>query len=128
MLPTLHTGEYGMIYKRAARYERGDIISFYSPDTPNAEYIKRIVGLPGDRIEIESGSLYINGEKKKEQYLRQEKNLARLNYSLEDSSGVKTVPQGKIFVLGDNRLHSRDSRDFGFVDVSNIIGKWVVHF
>ncbi|WP_439443828.1 signal peptidase I [Listeria aquatica] len=128
MKPTLKSNEYGLIYKRDATYKRGDIISFSSPDVPNTEYIKRIIGLPGDKIEIIDGNLYLNGREQKEKYIRRSEALSKLNYSLEDSSGVKTVPQGKVFVLGDNRLHSRDSREFGFIDLSKITGKWIFHF
>lgn len=128
MKPTLKSNEYGLIYKRDATYKRGDIISFSSPDVPNTEYIKRIIGLPGDKIEIIDGNLYLNGREQKEKYIRRSEALSKLNYSLEDSSGVKIVPQGKVFVLGDNRLHSRDSREFGFIDLSKITGKWIFHF
>lgn len=97
--------------------ERGDIIIFKFPDNEEENYIKRIIGLPGDTVEIRSGILYINDEVYKEYYLREPMRVA--------SYGPYEVPEDCYFVLGDNRNDSVDSRFWNnkYVHKSKIIGK-----
>lgn len=92
------------------------IVSSLLPPKDEIDYIKRIIGLPGDDIDIISGSVYVNGIKHKETYAKG---------STEEKSFELpcTVPENKVFVMGDNRVNSNDSRQFGFVDIDKIKGK-----
>ena len=93
---------------------RGDIVVLRYPLDPRLDYIKRVIGLPGDRIEIRSGRVWVNGEELLEDYV-----------DVPDlASRVSTrVCEGSVFVLGDNRCHSSDSREFGQVPFENLRGK-----
>ncbi|WP_239254801.1 type I signal peptidase SipX [Listeria ilorinensis] len=130
MEPTLHDGEHLFINKVSSP-DRFDIIVFPAPDEENAEYIKRVIGLPGDTIEYKDDQLYINDEKYDEPYLDSEKENLSGGQLTEDFTlselpacgGVSKVPDGKLFVLGDNRRISKDSRYIGFIDEKNVLGK-----
>lgn len=101
--------------------ERGDIIVFEYPNNPSIDYIKRVVGVPGDVIEVHNKQLYRNGEKVTEDYIRHSQpDVVAL---VRDEFGPVTVPEGKYFTMGDNRDDSQDSRFWGFVDKSAIHGK-----
>lgn len=95
--------------------KRHDVIVF-KLDNHKDDYVKRIIGLPGDRILFKDHKIYINEKKIKEQYIKNRQNIYYIN-------SVYEVPENKVFVLGDNRNNSSDSRDFGFVPIDNIIGK-----
>ena len=136
MLPTLDNGEYVLISRLAymlGDYQRGDIIVFRPPMYPAApywqrllglpgfddkyeDYIKRIIGLPGDTVRIADGTVYINGVPLLEPYIA----------APPDYSNEWTVPEGQLFVLGDNRNNSADSHAWGFVPEENILGKALV--
>lgn len=121
MQPTLHTGDK-MIIVRSNTYEHGDIVVFNSHK--DGTYVKRVIGVPGDRIEVKNGSVYRNGVELYEEYL-----IAQ--YTKDgDTSGEVEVPDGKYFVLGDNREVSEDSRykAVGLIDKSDIIGKYIIGF
>lgn len=134
MDPTLHDGEHLFINK-VTKPKRFDIIVFPAPDDTKEEYIKRVIGLPGDKIEYKADQLYINGKKYPEKYLNSEKEeLAggflttisnKENFTMEDIPGSNgmTVPKGQLFVLGDNRAISKDSRYIGFIKQKNVLGK-----
>jgi signal peptidase I len=94
--------------------ERGDIVVLQYPLDPSLDYIKRIVGLPGDELLIADGEVWVNGERLDEDYLEQADPYTRLRV---------VVPEGHYFVLGDNRLHSSDSREFGEVPAALVRGK-----
>jgi signal peptidase I len=118
MQPTLYPGDYVIVNKLAYRLytspHRGDVIVFkYPPNPESIPYIKRIIGLPGDQVHIADGKIYINGELMLEPYLKVTTNRG----------GDWTVPAGQIFVMGDNRNNSSDSRAWGFVPLENIIGR-----
>ena len=116
MLPTLHDGEFVLVNKLAYRMgtpTRGDIIVFRSTTTNDLDLIKRIMGLPGDKISIHNGQVIINGQTLTEAYIN-----AVPNYS-----GEWQVPEGYLFVLGDNRNDSSDSHAWGFLPEQNVIGK-----
>ncbi len=106
--------------------ERGDIIVFDAPvNGASKPYIKRVIGLPGETVEARGGHVYINGQVIDEPYLEGETTYCRVN---QDCPPV-TVPEGHVFVMGDNRDNSSDSRAFGVVDVDSIIGKaWVTYW
>jgi len=119
MEPTLVSGEYVIVNRLSYRLgnpRQGDIIVFHYPVNPEEEFIKRVIGLPGDQIEVKNGSVYVNGQILEENYLR-----ARTNYL-----GTWTVPEGNLFVLGDNRNNSSDSHDWGTVPMEYVVGKAVL--
>lgn len=127
MSPTLNGGDGDipddgdkLILNRIADIDRGDIIVFTydwgsAESNPHA-LVKRVIGLPGDTVEICGGVLYLNGEPQREDYIAEEMN------SLYDGFSV-TVPDGYYFVMGDNRNNSSDSRDIGCVPQKKVIGK-----
>ncbi len=104
--------------------ERGDIIVFRDPADESRRFIKRVVGLPGDVVEIQSKQVYINGEPLEEPYaLYTEPASSSASRAPQDSYGPATIPQDKLFVLGDNRDDSQDSRLWGFLDRQEIVGR-----
>lgn len=127
MYPTLHNGDR-MVLSKVGDIHRFDVVILKAPDE-NVEYIKRVIGMPGDTIEMKSGVLYINGKKIDQPFINTEA-LAKQtvfmdDFTLESLSGESKVPEGKYFVLGDNRGVSKDSRMIGFIDRSAIEGKAV---
>ena len=127
MYPTLHNGDR-MVLSKVGDIHRFDVVILKAPDE-NVEYIKRVIGMPGDTIEMKSGVLYINGKKVDQPFINTEA-LAKQtvfmdNFTLESLTGESKVPEGKYFVLGDNRGVSKDSRMIGFIDRSAIEGKAV---
>lgn len=129
MMPTLQDGNKLVVNKigyQIGELNRFDVIVFHA--NQEEDYVKRIIGLPGDTLEYRDDVLYINGKKVKEPYLdkyRKEAFGSRLtgDFTLLELTGTETVPKDHIFVLGDNRLGSRDSREFGFVSVDQVVGK-----
>ena len=127
MYPTLHNGDR-MVLSKVGNIHRFDVVILKAPDE-NVEYIKRVIGMPGDTIEMKSGVLYINGKKVEQPFINTEA-LAKQtvfmdDFTLESLTGESKVPEGKYFVLGDNRGVSKDSRMIGFIDRSAIEGKAV---
>lgn len=127
MYPTLHNGDR-MVLSKIGDIHRFDVVILKAPDE-NVEYIKRVIGMPGDTIEMKSGVLYINGKKVDQPFINTEA-LAKQtvfidDFTLESLTGESKVPEGKYFVLGDNRGVSKDSRMIGFIDRSAIEGKAV---
>jgi signal peptidase I len=98
---------------------RGDLVVFHYPKDPRESYIKRVVGLPGDAIQIMAGDVYVNSLKLDEPYVLDE-------YRDRDSMPLQVVPPDDYFVLGDHRNSSSDSRAWGFVDRPKIYGKAVL--
>ena len=124
MVPTLKVGDRFMANKFIYRFhepERGDIVVFRSVEGENEDLVKRVVGLPGDEVTVQDGVLSVNGELQEESYL---------NKKLPDSGsyGPTKVPEGEVFVMGDNRGNSRDSRFFGPVPMGNIEGEAFASF
>ena len=128
MEPTLHNGDY-LFLNVYSDIDNFDIVVFPPPDEEDEDtrYIKRVIGVPGDTIEYHSDILYINGEEVEENFLdysvEGKDYYSSGNFSLQSLLGIEEVPEGKYFVLGDNRLNSRDSRSFGLVDEEVILGK-----
>jgi signal peptidase I len=117
MEPHIRSGEYVLINTFAYRIglpRRGDIVAFRHDDDARATFIKRVIGLPGDRIRIERGEVYLNGTKLAEPYVQHVDNR---------SFGAITVPPASVYVLGDNRAESEDSRFFGPVSDTLLIGR-----
>ena len=164
MMPTLLVGDFILVNKfeyglrlpvvntkvvPIAEPERGDVVVFRYPQQPEVDYIKRIVGLPGDTVRVENQRLWLNGEQVPLETDGRYPGDANLKHAgltvgieslpnddgphriLMDPSrnlgmGQWTVPEGQYFVMGDNRNHSNDSRYWGFVPESNLVGKAVM--
>lgn len=117
MIPTLPIGQHLLINKVVYHFhepERGDVIVFHPPNDPAEIYIKRVIALPGDTVEIKGGMVYVNGSPLDEPYLNE---APRYTYPLQK------VPEDNYFVLGDNRNNSGDSHTGWTVPRQNIIGK-----
>lgn len=116
MYPTLRNSQPVAYLRVGSSYERGDIIAIKMPSGDS--YVKRIIGVEGDTVELVDGAVVLNGSELKEDYAQGETlpENARVEYPV-------TVQAGEVFVLGDNRAVSVDSRDFGCVIFNNIKGK-----
>ncbi len=108
--------------------KRGDVVVFIYPKDPSVDYIKRVIGLPGDIVEIRNKSVYINGQEyRTPQAVFKDANIYRgASDPRRDYFGPVTVPPGSYFVMGDNRDHSYDSRFWGFVRADQLRGKALV--
>ena len=130
MLPRLHDGErifvnkliYYDEYRWAPKIERGDIVVFWYPKDPSKSYIKRVIGLPGETVEVREGTVYINGAVLEEKYLDPSEN------SSSASQGPLPVNPNYYFVMGDNRDNSSDSRSWGLVPKKYIYGKALLRY
>ncbi|OGK14713.1 signal peptidase I [Candidatus Roizmanbacteria bacterium RIFCSPLOWO2_01_FULL_37_16] len=124
MEPTFYSGEYILTSKITYKFRsphRGDVVIFKSPKNPDIDYIKRIVGLPGDKVVILEGKLYLNDELLTEPYISAATNLWESGFSKEGQP--VNVPDNMVFVMGDNRPRSSDSREFGPVPIEAVIGE-----
>jgi signal peptidase I len=122
MEPTLHEGDQILVTKRIEQLRRGDIVIFRYPGNPSKSFTKRVVGLPGELIEIRDGKVLVNGQDLQENYL--DSQLNRFPYR----AGPKRVPEGKCYVMGDNRDNSNDSRVWGPLPKELIQGKVLFHY
>ena len=123
MMPTLDDQERIFINKFVYRLhfgkiDRGDTVVFWFPHDPSKSYIKRVIAVPGDRIEVDHGSVIVNGQALVENYVPEE-------YRDQSSMTETTVPKDEYFVLGDHRSSSNDSRAWGMVPRRYIYGKAV---
>lgn len=119
MEPTLMNGEFVIVNKLAYRIGEptiGDVIVFHYPRDPQQEFIKRVIGLPGDDVRITAGQVYVNNQALSEPYI-----AAPPRY---DSQWE--IPENSLFVLGDNRNNSSDSHNWGPVPLENVIGKAII--
>jgi signal peptidase I len=119
MQPTLEHGEFILVNKisyRLGEVERGDIIVFNYPLNLEEELIKRVIGIPGDRILVQNSQVSVNGQTLNEPYIAQAPSY----------SGEWVVEDGTLFVLGDNRNNSNDSKDWGLLPIENLVGKAVL--
>jgi signal peptidase I len=116
MEPSLQSGEFVIVNRLAYKLgepEQGDVVVFHFPGDPGQEYIKRLIGLPGDSVRVTNGDVYINDQALDEPYI-----AANPRYQ-----GSWNVPYNHIFVLGDNRNNSSDSHNWGSVPMENVIGE-----
>jgi len=139
MIPTLQIGDHILVSKfiygirlpftdfvmiPITRPGRGDIIVFRFPKDEKKDFIKRVIGIEGDKIEVKDKALYVNDVKQSEAYInRGEDAISRRRIPGRDNFGPVIVPPNAYFVMGDNRDHSLDSRFWGFVDFSKIKGE-----
>ncbi|AIK36018.1 signal peptidase I [Bacillus pseudomycoides] len=128
MYPTLQNEEYILVNRAGAAIfplRHGEIVIIKKPNDPKY-YVKRIIGLPKDKVKIENDILYINGKEKKENYIYKDlSNKSKYLANFEE----REVPSNKLFVMGDNRYHSKDSRNgLGYIDRSSIVGTIIYQF
>ncbi len=119
MQPTLVEGNIIMVNKFAYKIgelQTGDVVIFHAPNNRSEDFIKRLIGKPGDLVEVMNGQVYVNSVPLVEPYI-----AAAPQYN-----GTWEVPQDAIFVLGDNRNQSSDSHSWGFVPLSDVVGKALV--
>lgn len=129
MEPTLNNDDR-MVVSKIGTPKRFDIIVFHA--TSEEDYIKRVIGLPGDTIEYKNDVLYINGKAYKEDYLKEKKEeikeqygadaLLTEDFTLKDYTGFDKVPENTLFVMGDNRRNSKDSREIGVIPLDKVVG------
>ncbi|MDP7157156.1 MAG: signal peptidase I, partial [SAR324 cluster bacterium] len=138
MIPTIQIGDhiFASMYSYGAwlpftddkllaqPVKRGDIVIFPYPRDPSIDYIKRTVGLPGETLEIREDQVFINGEPLDEPYAYFEgKQRLALGGDRISNFGPITIPEDRLFVMGDNRYNSADSRFWGFLDAQQVMGK-----
>jgi signal peptidase I len=119
MEPTLHNDEYVLVNRLAYKWSKprlGEVIVFRFPRNPRQEYVKRVIGVPGDEVYITNKQVFVNGQLLDEPYIAE---------SPKDN-GTWRVPENSLFVMGDNRNDSSDSRDWDFVPLENVVGKALV--
>lgn len=124
MEPTFYTNDYIFVSKITYRFrpmQRGDVVVVNSPRNQDIELIKRVVGLPGDKLLFREGDVYLNGTLLDEPYLNADTPVWQGGYAKEDTAVI--VPEDSVFIMGDNRPSSSDSREFGPVPLSNIVGQ-----
>ena len=127
MLPTFKTQDR-IIVSKISEIQRFDTIVFDAPDVTGKQYIKRVIGLPGDKIEMKDDILYINGTAYEEAYVNKNINNTMYNkatgdFNFQEFTDETKVPKNHYFVLGDNRWNSSDSREFGFIKKDSVIGE-----
>lgn len=145
MQPTLLIGDYLLVNKFSlglrnpftnkvwismGKPQRGDVVVFIFPQDPSKDYIKRVVGLPGDRLQIANKKVYINGRLvETPQAVITDPTIIPPTDSVRDNLGPVVVPENSYFVMGDNRDHSFDSRFWGFVSLDALRGKaFIIYF
>lgn len=154
MEPTLHTGQYILVNKLVYFHfdlnaplrllpgqeelpqrilypfhqpRRGDIVVFEYPRDVSKDYIKRVIGLPGDQVEIRDGQVFVNGEELDQPYLQGAATYCVAGFACQ--GGPVTVPAGEIFVMGDNRANSSDSREWGPLPLDRVVGQaWLIYY
>jgi len=142
MIPTLLVGDYLLVNKLSfgirnpikddfiyqwSMPKRQEIVVFTYPEDKNLDFIKRVIGLPGDTVEIINKQVFVNGKPLKEPYVQfTDKEIYPREISPRDNFGPVKVPPGYLFVLGDNRDQSYDSRFWGFVPIHSLKGKALI--
>ncbi len=129
MVPTIEVQDRVLVNKLAYDLhglERGDIVFFENQEGGSTPLVKRAVGLPGDTLRIRNGTLFVNGEPREEPYVVNRPCVPGMPKTC--SFGPATVPEGQVFVMGDNRANSYDSRFFGPVPEEDLIGEALVRF
>ena len=126
MQPNFATGQFILVSRlnyMLTQPERGDIVVFHYPRDPDEDYIKRVIGVPGDTVEIRNQQVYVNGVALDEPYINEPCSAS----SCRDEV-FPTLGENQYFVMGDNRNHSQDSRAFGVVERQFIVGEALVRY
>lgn len=119
MQPTLYEGEFVLVSKLSywvGEPKIGDVIVFHAPTEPGEDFIKRVIGTPGDTVKVQDGKVFVNSYRLDEPYIA----------DVPRYEGEWSVPEGQLFVLGDNRNQSSDSHRWGFVPEDTLVGKAVL--
>jgi signal peptidase I len=127
MEPSFLNGDYILTEKVMYKFndpQRGDVVVFEAPNRPNTDYIKRVIALPGETFKVENGEILVNGAHLEEIYEPNETNPGQY---IKESQEI-TVPENTYIMLGDNRPHSSDSREFGPVSKDTIVGRAIVRY
>ncbi len=123
MEPNFHNGDFVVVNRlayRIGKIQRGDVVVFPYPLDPEVDYIKRVIALPGDTVAVYGGAVQVNGITLDEPYL--------FEPAYDENYAERIVPEGTVFVMGDNRNASSDSRRWGFLSIDDIIGKAVFRY
>ena len=123
MQPTLYEGDNLIVEKispKIGKLKRGDIIVFYEPQGER-QLIKRVIAVEGDTVDIKDGKVFVNGDALEEGYIKGD-------FTPPGEYANLTVGEDELFVLGDNRMNSRDSRNLGTIDISQVTGKAIFRF
>ena len=127
MIPTLLVGDQILVDKLVYKFrkpERGDIMVFKYPEDETRDFIKRLIGLPGDKLEIRNRVVFINDKPLDETAYAYHESTPNGYYSdVRDNFGPSLIPENKYFMMGDNRENSQDSRFWGFLDEDKIVGR-----
>ncbi len=128
MIPTLLVGDQILVDKLVYKFrkpERGDIMVFKYPEDETRDFIKRLIGLPGDKLEIRNRVVYINDKPLDEAAYAYHESSRQNEFYLDirDNFGPALIPEKKYFMMGDNRENSQDSRFWGFLDEDKIVGR-----
>ena len=130
MMVTLLPEQYVLVDKLTPRwspYSRGDIVVFDPPESwspaGSVPFIKRIIGLPGDTVELRDGNVYVNGIQLDEPYVNTDGGVPQTTDASPGGASEWVIPDEQLFVMGDNRQNSADSRVFGPVDIQRVIGR-----
>ena len=124
MFPNFHNQEYvitNLITLRISEPKQGDVIVFKAPTEPDKDFIKRVIGLPGDTVSVQGGQVYVNSKLLDEHLFLKDSVKTAGGAFLKEGDTV-TVPPDSYFVMGDNRPYSSDSREWGFVPKKNLVG------
>jgi signal peptidase I len=117
---------YGEYLFRIEPIHRGDVVVFVFPPDPTKDFIKRVVAVAGDTVEVRDKSVYLNGRKMDDPHAYYQPAESQVRIAPRDRYGPAVVPKGKVFVMGDNRDRSYDSRFWGFVDDGNVEGRAMI--
>jgi len=121
LVPTTHQGSTDYLFGGP---QRGDVVVFRAPPSPDKDFIKRVIGLPGDMVSVKNGQVIVNGERLDEPYIH-----FPATYTYPFDGQPRQVPDGTYFVLGDNRPNSSDSHVGWFVPVANMVGRaWISYW
>ena len=130
MEPNFFNGEFLLTDKVTYRFnepQRGDVVVFKAPPDDSNEFIKRIIGLPGEKVKVQGGHIFVNDQQIKEDYLDPTLETSGGSIIIEGHDYI--VPENQYLMLGDNRNHSLDSRNLGFINRSKITGRaWLIYW
>ena len=129
MIPNFHDGDYiitNKLAKSSSSLQRGEVIILENPSDKNQVFIKRVVGLPGEKVKLLNGKVYLNNEALEEKYLPEDLSSPGESFLKEGEEVI--VPENNYFVMGDNRSNSSDSREWGFLQKDLVVGQALLRY